>query len=339
MKKTSIKDVALKAGVSTTLVSYVLNNRHTERINKETAAKIRQVAEELNYHPSKLAQNLKFGRTNTLALLVTDVSDPFPSRITRIIEEEAGKRGYVVTIGSSDERPEKLKQLIETFRDHQVDGFIIVPVQGSEDSIQELIREQIPVVLIDRYFKETNAPILTTNHYGVSFKAVEQLLKRGRKNIGILTYKTELIHLNERLEGYKAALQENGLSVLPQNIKYITESQIREEVNRAIEELLSEQDKVDSLFFTTNELAVSGVKKLLEMGIRIPEELAILTFDESEIFDILNIPVTYIKQPLYEISKGATKTLIRIIEKEELTYRNRIYNSKIINGESLQVRN
>lgn len=330
MKRVSIKDVALKAGVSTALVSYVLNDRHTNRISKLTAAKIKSAAKELNYRPNSIARSLKAKKTNTIALLVADIANPFASQIARIIEDEISSKGYVILIGSSDENAEKLHQLIDIFLNRQVDGFIILPVEGSEKYIMDLAKTNSPVVLIDRYFNNMDLPVITTNNYGASYQATEHLIKRGKKNIGLLTFQTELIHLNERVNGYKRAVLDKGLINKSENIKYINETNIDVEVPNAIDELLSNEDKIDALFFATNKLALAGLKKLMVLNIKISEELALITFDESEAFDIFKVPVTHIKQPLYEISKEAVEIITGMIEDKNLKFKPRVYNSKLI---------
>jgi LacI family transcriptional regulator len=330
VKRVSIKDVALKAGVSTALVSYVLNDRHTNRISKITAERIKSAAKELNYRPNSIARSLKAKKTNTIALLVADIANPFASQMARIVEDEISRKGYVILIGSSDEKAEKLQQLIDIFLNRQVDGFIILPVEGSEKYILDLAKTNAPVVLIDRYFNNMDLPVITTNNYWASYQATEHLIKRGKKNIGLLTFQTGLIHLNERVNGYKRAVLDNGLINKLENIKYINEAKINSEVSNSIDELLSNKDKIDALFFATNKLALAGLKKLMTLNIKIPEELALITFDESEAFDIFKVPVTHIKQPLYEISKEAVEIITGMIEDKNLKFKPRVYNSKLI---------
>ncbi|PQL92885.1 LacI family DNA-binding transcriptional regulator [Apibacter sp. wkB309] len=331
MKRVSIKDVALKAGVSTALVSYVLNGRHTDRISKLTAEKIKNAAKELNYRPNSIARSLKAKKTHTIALLVADIANPFASQIARIIEDEISNKGYVILIGSSDENAEKLQQLIDIFLTRQVDGFIILPVEGSEKYILDLAKTNAPIVLIDRYFTNNmEIPVITTNNYGASYQATEHLIKKGKKNIGILSFQTELIHINERVNGYKRAVLDRGLTIKSENIKYINEAKIDIEVSHAIDELLSKEEPIDALFFATNKLALAGLKKLMTLTIRIPEELALITFDESEAFDIFKVPVSHIKQPLYEISKEAVEIITGMIEDKNLKFKPRVYNSKLI---------
>ena len=153
MKNTSLSDIARKLGVSTTLVSLVLNGKSKEsRINDEVAQKVRETAGKMNYKPNQLARGLRTGKTQTLALIVADISNIFFARLARVVEDEAGKFGYKVMFGSSDESPEKLSEMLNVFQERKVDGFIISPTEGSMRYISEFKKKNIPFVLIDRYF-------------------------------------------------------------------------------------------------------------------------------------------------------------------------------------------
>src|SRR5688500_6615893 len=156
-KKTSLKDIASAVGVSTALVSYVLNNKKEGRIRKEVAEKIRTMAVELSYRPNQIAKSLKTNKTNTIGLIVADISKPFSSGLARIIEDEADTQGYTVIFGSSDEKAERCEKLIETLVNRQVDGLIIAPPADTAGQIIQLKKQQVPFVLVDRYFPEIEA--------------------------------------------------------------------------------------------------------------------------------------------------------------------------------------
>lgn len=333
MKRASIKDIAEKAGVSIALVSYVLNDKFVNRINKETAKKIKEIAAELNYKPNKIAQSLKSNKTNTIALLVADIANPFTSQVARIIEDETSKRGYMLLIGSSDENEEKLKQLIDLFQKRQVDGFIIAPVENSESIINNLVETKAPVVLIDRPIDNMEIDSIVTNNFEISYQAVNYLINKGKKNIAIFSYKKNLENLKNRVEGYKKALKDSKIYLDSEKIIYIEESKTQSEVYKAIDEL--NLMTTDALFFTSNKLAIAALKKLSTLDIKIPEELALVTFDESEAFDIFRVPLTHIKQPIKKISKKAVELLIEKIEKTNLLQQQIVYNSEIIIGKSV----
>ncbi|MCH5600487.1 LacI family DNA-binding transcriptional regulator [Niabella ginsengisoli] len=133
--KVSMKDIAREVGVSVALVSYVLNNRFENRINKDVAEKIRKTAKKLQYRPNQIAKSLKTNKTFTIGLIVADISNPFSSTLARIIEDEGAKYGYTVIFGSSDEDLTKFENLTNAFLNRQVDGLIMLPPEGAEDFI------------------------------------------------------------------------------------------------------------------------------------------------------------------------------------------------------------
>jgi LacI family transcriptional regulator len=306
-KKVLLKDIADYVGVSTALVSYVINNKEKEeRVGAEMAKKIRKAAIKLNYQPNFIAKSLKSGKTNTIGLIVADISNPFFSNIARIIEDEARKLGYVVIFGSSDESAEKSQALIDVFFNRQVDAFIIAPAEHTEDQIKKL-KSNIPVVLIDRYFPSIETDCVRIDNFKAACDAVEHLIKNGRKNIGMMAYNIDLQHIIERKNGYKAALKKNGIKFKQALLMEATFENIAKDVERGMKSILSPKLKVDALFFATNTLAVAGLKIINQLGIKVPDDLAIVSFDESDAFDFFYSPLTYVSQSLTEIGKGAVK--------------------------------
>ena len=316
-KKVLLKDIANYVGVSTALVSYVINNKEKEaRVSEEMTKKIRKAAIKLNYQPNLIAKSLKSGRTNTIGLIVADISNPFFSNIARIIEDEARKLGYVVIFGSSDESAEKSQGLIDVFLNRQVDAFIIAPAEHTENQIKRL-KSNIPVVLIDRYFPSIETDCVRIDSFQAAYEAVEHLIKNGRKKIAMMAYDIDLQHIIERKNGYKEALKRNGIKFKPAWLMEASFENIAKDVEREMKGLLSPQLKVDALFFATNTLAVTGLKIINQLGIKVPDDLAIVSFDESDVFDFFYSPLTYVSQSLAEIGKGAVKLAIE-----------RIYNSE-----------
>src|SRR5688500_12905366 len=182
-KKVSLKDIAQKVGVSIALVSYVLNNKKEGRISKEIAEKIKATAKKLDYRPNQIAKSLKTNRTNTIGLIVADISNPFSSSLARIIEDEADSQGYTVIFGSSDERSDRCKKLVDTLLNRQVDGLIILPPAEFEEGINELKQQQIPFVIVDRYFPDIEANVVKLDNCKAAIEAVTHLLDSGRRKI------------------------------------------------------------------------------------------------------------------------------------------------------------
>jgi LacI family transcriptional regulator len=318
-KKISLKDIAQKIGVSTALVSYVLNDKEKEsRVGKEMAAKIRKTAKELNYQPNQIARSLKSGKTNTIGLILADIANPFFSQIARVIEDEAKKNNYTVIFGSSDENLEKSKDLINVLLNRQVDGFIIAPSEGSEDQIKYLKKYNIPFVLIDRYFPGIETNHIAIDNYKASYEAVNHLINTGHKRIGMIAYKTKLFHMQERMRGYLDAMGDNNLLVDTKWLKEAKHDILKEDVENIVDELVTSENGVDALFFATNTLAIHGLKHIDRRGLKVPENIGIICFDQGDAFDFYYCPLTYINQPIAELGRGAIQLLLRdIAEKPE----------------------
>jgi LacI family transcriptional regulator len=330
-KKVSLKDVAQHVGVSTALISYVINHKEKEvRVSKEMVEKIRKAVAELNYQPNLIAKSLKSGKTNTIGLIVADISNPFFSNIARIIEDEAKKEGYIVIFGSSDENAKKSQDLINVFFNRQVDAFIIAPAENTEQQIIELQKNNVPVVLIDRYFPNVKADCVHIDNFQASFNAVEHLINSGRKRIAMMAYDTTLSHIQDRKKGYKAALKANHIKFRSEWLKNVYHKNIENEVKSAMTELLSSELKIDAIFFATNTLAIEGLKIINQSGVRVPDELAIITFDESDAFDFFYSPLSYVSQSLHDLGKEATRLTVEKIKNNDKEYSSVIVKEKLV---------
>ena len=314
-KKVSLKDIAQKVGVSTALVSYVLNNKKEGRISKEVTQRIKEAAKELNYRTNQIARSLKTNKTFTLGLIVADIANTFWSNLARIIEDEAGKFDYTVLFGSSDENAEKSLKLMNVLINHQVDGLIIAPAENSLSQLVFLQENEIPFVLIDRYFPEINTNYVAIDNYKAAFTLVKHVIDKGYRRIGLITFKTHLFHLQERKRGYTEALKESKNAAKKSWIKEVSMNNTKEEVEKAIDSLLSLPDPVDVILFASNYLSIFGLKHIVTLPIKVPNDLAIISFDESDAADLFYAPLTHMKQPLKEMGQLATRILLESIEK------------------------
>ncbi len=310
-KKVSLKDIAREAGVSAALVSYVLTNKAEKaRVGKDIAKKIRQIARKLNYQPNHIARSLKSGRSYTIGLVVADISNPFFGNIARTIEDEAKRNNYTVIFGSSDENAEKSWSLINVLLNRQVDGLIITPTEGSEQQVKQLKAMNVPFVLIDRYFPAIPSNHVIINNFESAYQAVQHLIQKGRTRVGMIAYKTSLDHINERKRGYREALRDHDLLGKNNRLKEARYSHLKTDVHAAIDQLCTGRKPADALFFATNSLAIEGLKYINELGIRVPEELAIVSFDEGEAFDLFYSPVTFVRQPILDMGREAVRVLL-----------------------------
>lgn len=308
-KKVSMKDIANKVGVSTALVSYVLNGLEKEkRVGQEIAEKIIATAKELKYQPNQIARSLRKGTTNTIGLIVADISNPFFGQLARVIEDEAARYNYTVIFGSSDEDCLKSSALMEVMLNRQVDGLLITPTEGCSKQIQSLINREIPVVLIDRYFPDISTSHVVLDNYSATYAAVNCFLSNGYKNIKMIAYKSTLVHMKERIRGYREAMKNNGLEneMLVKEIRY---NHVKNDVNRILDDLLIE-NKTNALLFATNALSIYGLYTIRNSNVKVPEDLAIIGFDGHEVFDFFQPSISYIKQPLEEMGKESIRILI-----------------------------
>ena len=310
-KRTSLKDIAQKVGVSTASVSYVLNNQeHEKRIGKDIANKIRKAAIELDYTTNHIAKSLKTKKTHTIGFIVADIKYRFTSGVTSAIEAECQKYNFTVLIGSSGEDATRFSQLVNVMVDRQVDGLIIVPVENCNKEIAYLNKHEIPFVLIDRILPDIEANIIAIDNVKAAYRATNQLIKTGHKRIGFLSYKSTLLNLSDRKKGYLSALSEAKMKVNQKLIKEINDKNLDKEIRSSIDELLSLRPVCDSIFFATETLAIEGLRYINSLGLMVPERLAVVSFDKSETFDLFYCSITHGSQPLEEIGRMAVSTLM-----------------------------
>lgn len=336
-RKVSLKDIAQKVGVSIALVSYVLNNKKEGRINKDVASKIKDTARALNYRTNQIAKSLKTNKTFTIGLIVSDIANPFSSSLARIIEDEADKNGYTVIFGSSDEDAQKSQKLIDTFVNRQVDGLIIAPVDDSIEQIQYLEKEGIPFVLVDRYFPELKTNYVAIDNFKAAHEATAYLINSSYKRIGLITYQSKMHNLIERRNGYISALKEQNIEIKKNWIREVCYNNAREDVEKAMNSLLSLKEPVDAILFVSNALTTDGLRYINNRDIKIPEELGIVSFDESDALDLFRPALTHIKQPLHEMGQTATKILLENIDRNNKISQIKMDGELIIRKSALPV--
>jgi LacI family transcriptional regulator len=332
-KRTSLKDIAEKAGVSTALVSYVMNGKEN-RVSAGIAIKIKQIAEELNYQPNHLAKSLRSGKTFTIGLIIADISNPFFANIARVVEDEAKKAGYTVIIGSSDENATKSWDLLNVLVNRQVDGFIIVAEEGSERNVLFLKEKKIPFVLLDRHFPDIQTDFVVTNNFKASYDATMHLLQNGYTRIGMIAYDSDMFHTLERIRGYHLALHEKRITLPKDCLKRVPFKDMDARVKAEIDNLFKGVNPIDALIFATYGLAVNGLKYLNEKKIRVPEDLAIVSYGQAEGFDLYYCPISYIKQPLEQLGKTAVEMLIARINNPEEGMRQLFMEARLVNRDS-----
>jgi LacI family transcriptional regulator len=310
-KKITINDLARHLKISKTAISFVLNGKGKEKgISESSETRILDYVNKISYMPNISAQGLRTGKTKTIGMMVEDISDPFFSSIARVMEEIAYIKGYKILYSSTENNTQKAKDLIQLYRNRQVEGYIIVPPPGIEEDINELIDDNMAVVLFDRTLTGIDIDNVLVDNYHSSYKAVKHLIENGYRNIAMITLDSEQVQMMERERGYREAVDEIGKAYLIKNIGFHDRNagNVQE-----IQQFLNSGNEIDAVFFTTNYLAESGLEAIRNLKLRIPEDLGIVVFDDDKLFRLFSPSITAIAQPIVEISEHVIRLMLALL--------------------------
>ncbi len=322
MKKPGIADIAMSLNVSKTLVSMVLNGHGDKNgISSKTQEKVKEKAKEINYQPNRVARGLRLGKSNIIGLVVADISNPFYAYIARYIEEYVSAAGFNLMICNTHEDVEKEIRIIQMLREQQVDGIIIATSNADSEYFKTLQKEKYPFVLIDRCFNDFKMNAIITDNYAGSFEAVEHLIRLGYKSIYHITLTPDYLStLTERKMGYVDALRKHQISP-KRDIITVSFSNLRTELRAQLISILKGTNRADALFIGNNNLTVSVLEVLNEMKIKVPEDIAILSYDDIELFKVYSPSITAVAQPLEAMCHQSVSLLVENINhKSELPH-------------------
>jgi len=317
MKKVSIKDIAAITGTSPTTVSFVLNGKAEEmRISVAITKKIFAAAKKYGYKPNQIAVSLRTGQSKIIGLIVESIGGAFFGALAKVIEMEADKYGYRIIYCSTENNLKKGQEMIQMLSNQQVDGYIITPTVGMEKDIQELIVNKKPVVLIDSYFPGLNvAHVLVNNYEGVK-QGISKFIEAGYRKIGFVTVDLDLIQIKERLRGYKETIKAAGIKVNNQLVLKLAYNITKEDALKAIDAYLKNNPALEAVFFATNYLGMRGLQSIVSAGLSIPGDIAMISFDDHEIFSLYPPGITAIQQPIEEIGFKAMDLLLTSLGKK-----------------------
>lgn len=325
-KKITIKDIAREAGVSPALVSFALHNsrgssgEHKYKVSEATTKRILEVARKMNFRPNDVARSLRSKKSNTIGVIVSDISNAFFSNIARNIENEAFKRGYSVIFGSTDENAIKFDRIVKTFIDKRVDGLIIVPCEDCERTMKYIGSIGMPTVLIDRDIDGVEAERVMLDNLKASEMAVGYLYKLGYRKIAMVSYDMKLSNIRLREEGFRSAMKKYGIEENGAEIHYVSYTDIRESSQRIVDEI--DFNSVEAIVYATNSLAIEGLKALKKkMAEDITDNIGIVAFDGSDAFDLCPSHIYYIQQPIAEFARKSLELITQKIEGIECSNR------------------
>lgn len=312
--KVNINDIALKTGLSITTVSRVLNGKAEQyRIGKKSQQKIKEAARELNYIPNQYAANLRTGKSNTIALIVPSLNNPFFAGIASIINAEVRKFGYITIIGDSDENPEIEKNELLQLMSRNIEGLIIVPCGNEWEHIKHLHDQGLPVICVDRYFENVDLPYVSTDNYEGAYSATKYLLDHGHVSIACIQGVQSAIPNKLRVQGFEDAMKEAGIT----DYSIVGDDYSVQNGYLETKLLFQHKTKPTAIFSLSNTIAMGCLKALKEEKIKIPADVSLITFDDHPYLDFLATPLTCIAQPVSDISKIAIKFLFSRINNSE----------------------
>ncbi|WP_138418671.1 LacI family DNA-binding transcriptional regulator [Aquibacillus sediminis] len=313
MGKITMADVAEKAGVSKSTVSQFLNKRY-HYMREDTRTRIEEAIKELNYQPNYLARSLKQKRTSTVGIIVGNIMHRFSTEVSRAVEDYFIQHDVHTIVCNADNNPEKEKKYIEMLRAKQVDGLIIFPTAPNLDIYQQLIRENYPVVFMDRKLSGLKAPLVASENNEATWSAIQHFIDQGHERIAIVTEPLTISTRLERRDGYKQALEENGIEIKPD---FLVSAEIKQ-IQQELEKLFAIESPPTAILAGNDLLLIEVLKFAKEKNLKIGEAFALIVFDNIPFAHLVDPPVTTIKQSSYLMGERAAELLLKQINNQKI---------------------
>jgi LacI family transcriptional regulator len=312
LKRATLKEVAELAGVSTATVSNTLNE--TKFVSEDVKEKINNAIQKLNYQPNIVAKSLRVQESRIIGLLVSDISNPFFSIIARGIEEELAKSNYSILLCNTESSLEKERKYLDVLIGKRVDGLIVSSAGNSGDYFRSLDKTGVPIVFLNRCPEFMNSDVIMTNNIKGAYAATEHLIQHGYRKIAIITGPSSISTGKDRLNGYRRALEDYIITESDQLVKeglFTIESGYSK-----MKELMEQDLKPDAVFISNNSMTLGAYKYLKESSVHIPDQVAVVGFDDPDWAEIVEPPITTVRQPAYQLGVHAGNLMLaRIKEK------------------------
>jgi len=311
----TIKDIAKALGLSTSTVSRAL--RGSYEISPETKKLVIEYAEQYNYRPNPIALSLKERRSRSIGVVVCEIANNFFSQAINGIESIAYNRGYHVIISQSHESYDREVVNVEHLASRSVDGLLVSLSSETEhiEHFKNLHEKGFPIVFFDRITEEIETFKVVVDNYKGAYDATQHLVDSGYTKIAHVTSSQHLSISKERLDGYKAALADNGIALNESYIRYCNHGgMIYTELEDAVKSLVQLKDRPDAIFSAGDRLTISCLNALRSIGLKIPDDIALVGFSNSPLAELLNPALSVVKQPAFEMGQVATELLIKLIE-------------------------
>ena len=339
MARVSINDVAEYAGVSPTTVSHVLNE--TRFVREETRRKVLDAVEALDYQPSAIARGLATKSTQTIGLVISDITNPFWPAVTLGIEHEISRSGYHAIFCNTDEDASREEEYLRLLAARQIDGLLIAPSGTRSKRLLKMAQSGLPMVLIDRDSPDLQAPMVCVANEEGAYRATKHLIEMGHKRIGVLMGTPSISTQVLRTAGYKRALREAGLPldetlIVRADLRFYTnlpqrpfsrptnarqEGQGIPSASESVRQLLALPTPPTALFVTNNQMILGALQAIRNNDLTIPDDISFISFDDHDWAPFHAPPLTVIRQPTYQLGQIAARKLIALIRGEEVADR------------------
>ncbi|MBM7095778.1 substrate-binding domain-containing protein [Bacillus sp. H-16] len=335
MEKVTMKDVSRLAGVSMSTVSRVLNS--PESVNREKREKVLNVIKELKYHPNALARGLVYKRTNSLGVLIPDVSNAYVAEVIRGMEDTALHYGYNLILCNTDLDQKKMVKYLQVLKEKQVDGIVFTsePVTAELNELFEQL--QLPVVLASTQSLEYNLPSVKVDDEKAAYDAASYLIGKGHRKIGMISGPTfDIISGATRYYGFQRAMKEK-LQINAEDMVEFGSYRFEDGYN-GMKKLLKRKPDVTAVFAASDEMAVGAITYLHEQGVDVPGDISIMGYDNTKFASMYIPKLTTVAQPMYEIGKTAVEKMMEKLEGEEGTLLRSYLAHQIIERDSVRER-
>lgn len=313
MRTPTLRDVAREAGVHAATASRALNPRTRRLVNDATAERVRQVAERLGYRPNPIARSLKTSRSASVGVVVPDITNPLFPPIVRGVEDALSPAGYNAWIVNTDNDADREAALVSSLRSRQVDGLIVATARLKHTLIEDLVAENFPLVLVNRRIESPSVPAVTGDDAGGVLLAVQHLVELGHRRIAHLAGPQWTSTGQGRLRAYRAAVAEFGLSADP-DLVVACDAWSETEGSRGTAELLNSGADFTAVVAGNDLLALGCYDVMHERGLRCPQDLSVVGFNDIPFIDKLRPPLTTVRIPHYQIGTEAARLLLERID-------------------------
>lgn len=307
LKQSKLSDIARITGLSVTTISRVINGKAKHyRISKKTQEIVHNAVKALGYRPNALAQSLRTNYTQTIGLLLPSFENPFFASIAAAVIREAAKSGYMVMVLDTRESPDEEKRALETLQSRRVDGIVMVPCGYEAEPLEKLDKE-IPLVLIDRYFENSDLTCACTDNFRGAYDATKRLIDMGHEDILCIQGVPRAITSVRRVDGYLTALRDAGL----EDRALVCGNEFSIDNGYLQTQLAISSGKVFSAIFALSSTNLLGsLRALRDHNLKVPDDISLISFDDNVYLNYLNPPISCVAQPLDLISIAAVDRLL-----------------------------